>query len=173
MNDTRIPVFGIAGWKNSGKTTLVESLVFEFVRRGLSVSTIKHAHHNFNLDQEGTDSNRHHRAGAREVALVSPRKWALMHEIGPESTEPGLETMVAKMSECDLILAEGFKASAINKIETIRSSAQLHPPLWQTSDSVIAVATDTHMNDCPKPQFDLDDIGEIADFIMKSEGLTP
>ena len=101
-------LFGIVGWKNSGKTTLVSSLVREFTNRGLTVSTIKHAHHNFQIDSERTASFSHRAAGAHEVALVSKDRWALMHENKSASEEPSLDSMVAKMAPCDLILVEGY-----------------------------------------------------------------
>lgn len=173
MNHHNTAIFGVSGWKNSGKTTLVEALVSEFTRRGLSVNTVKHAHHAFNLDHEGTDSWRHQNAGAREVALISSQRWALMHENAAGDTEPDLDTMVAKMTPCDLILAEGFKASPINKIETIRQSSLKRTPLWQTHEGVVAVASDTVLADCSKPQFSLNAISEIADFISQIEGLNP
>ena len=113
------PVFGIGGWKNSGKTTLTERLVAEFTRRGLRLATVKHAHHDFDIDKEGTDSFRHRRAGAREVAIVSGRRWALMHELDGE-TEPTLDAIVARLSPADLILVEGFKRGSHPKIEVRR-----------------------------------------------------
>lgn len=164
-------VFGIVGWKNSGKTTLVSSLVAEFTARGLAVSTIKHAHHNFTLDQKDTDSDRHRQAGAREIALVSSRRWAIMHEITSSGEEPELETMIAKMSPCDLILVEGYKNSSIQKIEAVRHESAKETPLWQTHPGIIGVATDRPIEDCDKPQFDLDEVSTIADFIAQISGL--
>ena len=164
-------VFGIVGWKNSGKTTLVSSLVREFTNRGLSVSTIKHSHHKFAIDVPGTDSFGHREAGAHEVALVSSKRWALMHEIETDGEEPSLETMVTKMAPCDLILVEGFKASPIQKMEASRRGASLEPPLWQTHDGIVAVAGDFPHDECSLPQFNLDDIEEIANFIAQISGL--
>ena len=101
-------VFGITGWKNSGKTTLTERLVAEFTRRGFRVSTVKHAHHDFDIDREGADSYRHRLAGAAEVAIVSGRRWALMHELRGED-EPKLDEILARLAPCDLVLVEGYK----------------------------------------------------------------
>jgi molybdopterin-guanine dinucleotide biosynthesis protein B len=113
------PVFGITGWKNSGKTQLVTRLVAEFTQRGLKVSTVKHAHHNFDVDKPGADSYRHREAGAVEVALVSGRRWALMHELRDQE-EPPLEDILARLTPCDLILIEGYKRENHPKIETRR-----------------------------------------------------
>lgn len=164
-------VFGIAGWKNSGKTTLVSSLVAEFTRRGLKVSTIKHAHHNFSIDQPGTDSYRHRESGAHEVALVSSKRWAIMHENSTDSEEPSLENMISKLGPCDIILVEGYKSSQINKIESIRHEAIKETPLWQTHPGIVAVACDQPLENCDKPQFDLDDIAGIADYIIQISGV--
>jgi len=164
-------VFGIVGWKNSGKTTLVSALVAEFTRRGLKVSTIKHAHHNFSIDQKGTDSFRHRESGAHEVALVSSKRWAIMHENSTDSEEPSLQNMVAKLAPCDLILVEGYKNSPIKKLEAIRRDAAKETPLWQTHQGIVGIACDTPLEDYDKPQFDLDDISGIADFIIQISGV--
>ena len=164
-------VFGIAGWKNSGKTTLVSSLVAEFTRRGLKVSTIKHAHHNFSIDRPGTDSYRHRESGAHEVALVSSKRWAIMHENSTDSEEPSVENMISKLGPCDIILVEGYKNSQINKIESIRHEAIKETPLWQTHPGIVAVACNQPLKNCDKPQFDLDDIAGIADFIIQISGV--
>ena len=102
------PVFGVTGWKNSGKTTLVSRLVAEITARGYSVSTVKHAHHNFDIDQKGRDSYAHREAGAHEVALVSGRRWALMHELRGEE-EPSLADVLAKLSPCDLVIVRRIR----------------------------------------------------------------
>ena len=164
-------LFGIVGWKNSGKTTLVSALVAEFSSRGLKVSTIKHAHHNFAFDKEGTDSFNHRAAGAHEVAIVSSKRWAIVHENATESEEPSLENMVSKLGPCDLILVEGYKNSDIQKIETIRLDSQKETPLWQTHKGIVGVASDGPINGCNKPQFDLQDVGGIADFIIQISGV--
>ncbi|MEP1207965.1 MAG: molybdopterin-guanine dinucleotide biosynthesis protein B [Rhizobiaceae bacterium] len=164
-------VFGIVGWKNSGKTTLVSALVAELTGRGLTVSTIKHAHHNFSIDQPGTDSHRHRQSGAHEVALVSSKRWAIMHENATDSEEPSLQTMVAKMAPCDLIIVEGYKNSPIRKLEAIRQESVKETPLWQTHSGIVGVASNGPLEGCEMPKFDLDDIAGIADFIIQICGV--
>ena len=164
-------LFGIVGWKNSGKTTLVSALVREFTTRGLKVSTIKHAHHNFTFDKEGTDSFNHRAAGAHEVALVSSKRWAIIHENQTQTEEPSLENMVSKLGPCDLILVEGYKNSKIQKIEAIRHASQRETPLWQTHEGIVGVAADAPVEGCDKPQFELDDVSAIADFIVQISGI--
>ncbi len=157
-------VFGITGWKNSGKTTLTERLVRELVARGWTVSTVKHAHHGFDIDKEGTDSFRHREAGAREVAIVSGRRWALMHELDGEE-EPALGDILARIAPCDIVLVEGYKHESHLKIEARRRDARDHTPLSPNDPNIVAVAAD-----CPQPRetlpvFDIDDVPAIADFI--------
>ena len=155
---------GIAGWKNSGKTRLVESLVKELTGRGYAVSTIKHAHHGFDVDQAGTDSHRHRTAGAREVLVSSARRWALMHEVLDQ--EAGLDELVAKMSPVDLVIVEGFKAAPLAKIETRRTGA-CGEALAPSDPTVIAVAADKVGTDQVVPEFDLNDVGGISDFVIR------
>ena len=136
-------IYGITGWKNSGKTGLMERLVSEFVKRGFSVSTIKHAHHSFDVDRSGKDSHRHRVAGASEVLLASRNRFALMHELRAED-EPSLELLLAKLSPVDLVLIEGFKRDRHAKIETFR--AVTGTELIATNDPTIhAVASDVAM----------------------------
>ena len=161
----RAPVFGVTGWKNAGKTTLVERLVAEFVRRGWRVSTVKHAHHEFDIDHEGRDSYRHRKAGASEVAIVSSRRWALIHELEGES-EPPLQEVLARLSPCDLVIVEGYKREGHKKIEVRRKDAKEVTPLAPTDGSIIAVASDTRITDTALPVFDVDDARAIADFIV-------
>ncbi len=162
-------VFGICGWKNSGKTTLVERLVAEIASRGFTVSTIKHAHHRFDVDQPGKDSWRHRKAGAREVLLASRRRWALMHELDGEE-EPSLEELVAMMAPVDLILVEGYKRDGHDKIEAHR--AETGQPLIAREDpTIVAVASDSAPEGLAVPLFHLDDVGAIADFILAHVGL--
>ncbi len=163
-------VFGITGWKNTGKTTLVSALVAELTRRGHTISTIKHAHQSFDIDKPQTDSFSHRAAGAREVAIVSPKRWALMHEIEESSDAPSLETMLSKIAPCDIVLVEGFKASSIDKLECIRKEVA-ETPIWKSNDSVIALATDCPATQCRLPQFDLNDPALIADYIAKRTGI--
>ena len=165
------PVFGVTGWKNSGKTTLVTRLVKEFTRRGLRVSTVKHAHHDFDIDKPETDSFRHREAGATEVLIVSGHRWALMHELRGE-TEPPLEAALQRLSPCDLVLVEGYKREAHPKIEARRSVAARSEPLWPGDPSILAVAAD-HAIQTDRPSFDLDDVAGIADFIAARLSLGP
>lgn len=158
------PVFGVTGWKNSGKTTLVTRLVAEFTRRGLKVSTVKHAHHEFDIDKPNTDSFRHRESGAAEVMIVSGHRWALMHELRGE-TEPPLEAALARLSPCDLILVEGYKRERHPKIEARRQAAAKNEPLAPTDPSIMAVAADHPTEAHGRPVFALDDVAAIADFI--------
>ena len=161
-------IYGITGWKNSGKTGLMERLVSEFVKRGFSVSTIKHAHHSFDVDRSGKDSHRHRVAGASEVLLASRNRFALMHELRAED-EPSLEVLLAKLSPVDLVLIEGFKRDRHAKIETFR--AVTGTELIATNDPTIhAVASDVAMA-LDRPVFDLDDTAAIANFIRSEVAL--
>ena len=164
-------VFGITGWKNSGKTTLTERLVAELTRRGWKVSTVKHAHHDFDIDVAGTDSFRHRQAGASEVAVVSGRRWALMHELRGED-EPTLEMVLARLAPCDLVLVEGYKREGHNKIETRRKAAKDTTPLSSSDPSIAAIASDHPVEGETLPVFGLDDVGAIADFIENATGLS-
>lgn len=167
---TKRRIFGITGWKNSGKTTLTERLVAEFRRRGKRVSTIKHAHHDFDIDREGTDSYRHRAAGAGEVAIVSGRRWALMHELG-DATEPTLDNVIAKLAPCDIVLIEGYKQEAHRKIEVRRVGARETKPLAGSIPNVVAIAADHPVVGGHLPAFALDDVSSIADFIAALTGL--
>ena len=163
-------IFGVTGWKNSGKTGLMERLVTEITSRGFKVSTIKHAHHSFDVDHPGRDSHRHRTAGASEVMLASGNRWALMHELRDEE-EPPFTDLLARMSPVDLILVEGYKRESHPKIECFRDGVS--DPLRQKTDSTIcAVATDTDVNALDVPVFDLNNTAQIADFILKHQGLS-
>lgn len=159
------PLIGIAGWKDSGKTTLVTKLVAEFTRRGLSVATIKHAHHAFQIDDGETDSARHRRAGASQVAIVSPVRWALVRELNG-APEPKLEEIIAALKPCDLIMVEGYKRAPIPKIEVRRSASLDKRALFEGDRQVIAIAADHAIAAAALPVFGLDDIGAMADFIQ-------
>ena len=163
-------VFGIAGWKNSGKTTLTEKLVAELSRRGWTVSTIKHAHHAFDVDHPGTDSFRHREAGAKEVAVVSSNRWALVHELRGEY-EPGLADVLTRLGPCDLVLVEGYKAGAHKKLEVRRLDARKREPISVSDASVVAIAADHAVADESVPVFGLDDVEPIANLIEKETGL--
>ncbi len=145
-------------------------LVEEFTARGFRVSTVKHAHHAFDVDREGTDSHRHRSAGASEVALVSGRRWVLMHELRDDD-EPALAEILAKLSPCDLVLIEGYKREAHAKIEVRRVEARQRTPLAPDDPHILAIASDRREPAESLPQFDLDDISAIADFIAAHCGL--
>ncbi len=164
-------IYGITGWKNSGKTGLVERLVAEIRGRGFSVSTVKHAHHSFDVDHEGTDSYRHRAAGAREVMLASSRRWALMHESDPPE-DPALADLLARLSPVDLVLIEGYKRDTHPKIEAHRGETG-KPLIAQEDETIRAVASDSALEGLSCPVFDLDDTSAIADFILAETGLQP
>ena len=163
-------VFGITGWKNSGKTTLTEKLVTELVARGWTVSTVKHAHHEFDIDKPGADSFRHRQAGATEVAVVSGKRWALMHELRAED-EPTLEAILSRLAPCDVVLVEGYKREAHSKIETRRLEAKDRSQLSAGDPHIVAIAADFAVTGESLPVFDLNDTGGIADFIEHITGL--
>jgi molybdopterin-guanine dinucleotide biosynthesis protein B len=162
-------IFGIAGWSGSGKTTLVTALIPEFLAQGVSVSTVKHAHHGFDIDRPGKDSWRHREAGAREVMVASDRRWALMHELQGAS-EPALDCLIAKMSPVDLVLVEGFKRHPHPKIEIYRQALG-KPPLYPDDRFVVAVAADGEPPGLPLPWLPLSDAAAIARFIIDHQGL--
>jgi molybdopterin-guanine dinucleotide biosynthesis protein B len=164
------PVIGIAGWKKSGKTTLAERLIAEFTRRGLKVASVKHAHHDFRIDDAETDSARHRRAGASQVAVVSAKRWALIAEL-EGAPEPDLAQIVAWLGPCDLVIVEGYKSAPIPKIEARRSAAFGTEPLADKDPSVIAIAADHAADGHGRPVFALDDVASIADFVAGSIGL--
>jgi molybdopterin-guanine dinucleotide biosynthesis protein B len=156
-------VLGIAGWSGSGKTTLLAKLIPALIGRGLTVSTIKHAHHDFDIDQPGKDSWRHREAGATEVLVSSDRRWALMHE-HRGAAEPPLAALLAKLQPVDLVLVEGFKREAYPKLEVWRAGTG-KPPLHPEDPSIIAVASDGPIADSTRRRLDIDDIEAIADFV--------
>jgi molybdopterin-guanine dinucleotide biosynthesis protein B len=166
----KTPVIGIAGWKSSGKTTLVERLVAELVRRGLRVATVKHAHHEARIDDGATDSARHRRAGASEVALVSSARWAIVHELREED-EPTLDEVLARLSPADIVIVEGYKRAPIPKIEVRRAEQATKEPLAARDPHVVAIAADHAVAETNLPYFALDDISAIADFITARFGI--
>ena len=151
-------VFGVTGWKNAGKTTLVERLVAEFVRRGWTVNTLKHAHHDADIDQPGRDSWRHRVAGAKEVALVGGHRYAIMRE----QEDPQLSEVLERLAPADLVLIEGFKREPHPKIEVRAGTGE---PMAAKDGTIVAVAADERPADGDRPWFRRDDIGAIADFI--------
>lgn len=158
-------IFGIAGWKNSGKTGLAVRLVTELTARGFKVSTIKHAHHDFDIDKIGADSWRHREAGAHEVTIVSGTRYAIMHELRG-APEPTLEEVLARLAPCDIVLIEGYKREPVPKIEARRLEAANRVPLAPTDPHIRAIAADHGIEGEGLPVFDLDDTLSIADFIL-------
>ncbi len=158
-------VFGISGWKNSGKTTLTSAVIKELTARGLRVSSVKHSHHNVDVDQEGTDSFKHRISGASEVMLASSKRFALMHEIAAGEEEWSLDQLLEKMSAVDLILVEGFKSSNIPKIQTIRNESLENEGRGQINN-IVAYAADMPI-ETDLPVLDIDDVTKVADFIIE------
>ena len=157
-------IFGLAGWSGSGKTTLMTALIPELVDRGVTVSTLKHAHHAFDVDQPGKDSWRHRQAGAEEVMVSSPARWALMHELRG-APEPSFEELVRRMSPVDLLLVEGFKREALPKIEVHRA-ANGKPPIHPQDDCIVALVSDGADPPAHPPHAALDDIAAAADLVL-------
>jgi molybdopterin-guanine dinucleotide biosynthesis protein MobB len=158
-------LWGVTGWKNSGKTGLIERLLAIFVARGLTVSTIKHAHHSFDVDHKGRDSYRHRDAGASEVLLSSRNRWALMHENRGQD-EASLDALLARLSPVDLVLIEGFKRESHPKIEAHRAATD-QPLIAPGDETIRAIASDSGFTVPGRPTFDLNDTDAIADFITR------
>ena len=157
-------VFGFAGWSGSGKTTLIEKLIPLFVGQGLRVSLIKHAHHDFDVDQPGKDSYRHRKAGASEVLVSSGQRWALMHELRG-APEPGLDELVRHIAPCDLLLVEGFKKEPIPKLEVYRAETG-KPLLFPDDPYIVAVASDVPLTQ-DVFTIDINNVDQVAEFILK------
>lgn len=162
-------VIGFAGWSGSGKTTLVTQLIPVLVGRGVTVSTMKHAHHAFDVDKPGKDSYQHRAAGATEVMIGSGRRWALMHELR-EEVEPDSLALMKHMSPVDLLIIEGWKKEGHEKIE-IHRPAHGKPLIQPDDPRVVAVASDEDLPGLPVPRLDLNNIEAIADFIVEHCGL--
>lgn len=161
-------VIGIAGYSGSGKTTLIEKVIPLLVREGLRVSLIKHAHHEFDVDQPGKDSWRHRQAGCVEVLVSSSERWALMHELRG-APEPSLQEQLKLFGSCDLVIVEGYKKEPFPRVEVHRRSG--HTPLLYPDDPhVVAVATDEPL-DTALPQLDVDDAAAVARFVIQHLGL--
>jgi molybdopterin-guanine dinucleotide biosynthesis protein B len=157
-------VLGLAGWSGSGKTTLLVRLIPLLVQRGLRVATLKHAHHDFDVDTPGKDSWEHRKAGASEVIVASSRRWVQMHELNGED-EPALGTLLRRVSPCDLVLVEGFKHQRHAKLE-IHRPALGKPALYLEDTAVVAVATDGLLREPHPPRVDLNDTAAVADCVL-------
>jgi molybdopterin-guanine dinucleotide biosynthesis protein B len=156
-------VIGIAGWSGAGKTTLLTRVIPCLAARGLRVSTVKHAHHAFDVDQPGKDSHTHREAGATEVLVSSANRWALMHELRGEP-EWALGALLGKLSPVDLVLVEGFKREAHPKLEVYR--AVVGKPLLHPEDpNIVAIASDGAVK-ASVPVLSLDDIDAVADILL-------
>ena len=161
-------IIGLAGYSGSGKTTLIEKVIPLLVAEGLRVALIKHAHHEFDVDQPGKDSYRHRHAGCAEVLVSSSKRWALIHELRG-APEPSLQDQLKQLSACDLVIVEGYKSAAIPKLEVHRR-ASTTPLLFPEDEHVVAVATDEPLQ-TKLPQLDLDDAPAVARFIIQHLGL--
>ena len=161
-------IIGLAGWSGSGKTTLIKKLIPCLIARGISVSTLKHAHHGFDLDQPGKDSFFHRAAGATEVIISSAKRWAILHELR-EQPEWDLAALVGKMSPVDLVLVEGFKRDAFPKLE-IHRIANGKPLIHPEDPHIVAVASDSALPQSKVPVVDLNDIEAIADLLLQTCG---
>lgn len=163
-------VIGVAGFKNSGKTTLVEKLVRHLTGSGLRVSTVKHAHHSFDIDHEGRDSFRHRKAGATEVAVISRDRTAIIHELRGDEP-PSLEQVLVQLQPCDLVIVEGYKRDSHDKIE-VRNLTLHHPALAGDDPTVVAIAANGPVPGAPVPVFDRDDVAALAQFIVRHMSLS-
>ena len=159
-------VIGLAGWSGAGKTTLLAKLIPALTARGVSVSTLKHAHHAFDIDRPGKDSHTHREAGAREVLIASAKRFALMREYAPGEEEPPLRDLIARLSPVDLLVVEGFKAWPHPKL-ALHRAANEKPPIWDVAPSVRAIASDVALPEAPVPVVDLDDVAAIADIVLR------
>lgn len=160
------PIVGIVGWKKSGKTTLTVRLVAELVARGRRVATVKHAHHNFQIDEGATDSARHRQAGAHQVAVVSSERIAFIKELGSDR-EPDFAEVIAMLDPCDVIVVEGYKSAPVTKIEVRRTQSFSQQPLAPADPHVIAIAADHPTEPHGRPVYSLDDVSGLADLIER------
>jgi molybdopterin-guanine dinucleotide biosynthesis adapter protein len=160
----RMRVIGIAGWSGAGKTTLLAKLIPRFTARGLRVSTVKHAHHAFDIDQPGKDSHTHRMAGATEVLVSSANRWALVHELRG-AAEPTLSELLTKLAPVDLVIVEGFKHGTHPKLEIYRGAVG-KPPLHPDDPHIVAVASDAPVPGARVPVVGLDDLDALADLML-------
>jgi molybdopterin-guanine dinucleotide biosynthesis protein MobB len=164
-NSRSTRIIGLAGWSGSGKTTLLIKVIPRLIARGLTISTLKHAHHNFDVDKPGKDSHSHRMAGATEVLVGSANRWALVHELRGK-TEPRLPELLAKLSPVDLVIIEGYKRDPHPKLEVYR--AAVGKPLMHPDDPhIVAIASDVALPSARVPVFSLEDIDDVADLLLK------
>lgn len=163
-------VLGLVGWSGSGKTTLLAAMLPLLRARGLRVSTVKHAHHGFDIDRPGKDSYRHREAGAHEVLVASGTRWALLHEL--DGPEPSLDELLARLSPVDLVLVEGFKSGGCRKLEVYRPSLG-QPPLYPERPDIVAVASDAPLPGCDRPVLPLDDPARVVDWVTVLMDIIP
>ena len=167
--------FGLVGWSGSGKTTLVTALLPELIGRGYIVSTMKHTHHNFDIDKKGKDSFEHRMAGANEVLITGSSRWAMLHE-NRNAPEPSIEQLLDRMEDVDLVLIEGFKSHCHQKLEVFRPAVG-KPLLAREDKTIVAIASDAQVSDLTGLVakdviiINLNNIKAVADFIVKQTGL--
>jgi molybdopterin-guanine dinucleotide biosynthesis protein B len=164
------PLIGIVGWKNSGKTTLIEGLVAALARDGLRVATVKHTHHELRAHDGATDGERHARAGAVKTAVISPSQWELAGEL-MSNPAPALDEVAERLGPADLVLIEGFKSAPIPKIEVRREASPTRDQLAPRDPNVIAIAADHAVEGASVPVFSLDDVAAIAAFVRSAAGV--
>jgi molybdopterin-guanine dinucleotide biosynthesis protein B len=157
-------VIGIAGWSGAGKTTLLTKLIPRLVERGLKVSTVKHAHHGFDVDQKGKDSHSHRMAGATEVLVASASRWALVHELRGDA-EPALDALLQKLAPVDLVIVEGFKRGSHPKLEIYRAALG-KPPLHPEDPHIVAIASDQPLPNARVPVLAIDDVEAILETLL-------
>jgi molybdopterin-guanine dinucleotide biosynthesis adapter protein len=158
-------VIGLAGWSGSGKTTLLTKVIPRIAARGLKVSTLKHAHHAFDVDLPGKDSHSHRMAGATEVLVGSANRWAQVHELRGEP-EPGLDALLRRLSPVDLVLVEGYKRERHPKLEVYRAVND-KPLLHPYDPAIVAIASDVPLPGARVPVVDLDDVDAIVDILLR------
>jgi molybdopterin-guanine dinucleotide biosynthesis protein B len=164
LYEAKMRIIGLAGWSGSGKTTLLTKVIPRLTARGKRVSTLKHAHHNFDVDRPGKDSFEHRSAGATEVLVISGNRWALMHELRG-APEPALPDLLGKLSDVDLVLVEGFKRESFPKLE-IHRAANAKPLLQPEDHWIVAIASDAPLPGAAVPVVDLNDIDAIAEILL-------
>ena len=168
LERSELKIIGIVGWSGSGKTTLMKQLLPELIKRDFRVSTMKHAHHNFEIDKPGKDSHIHRKAGAHEVVITSSQRWTILHE-NRDMAEPNIDYLLTRLEQVDMVLIEGFKEHSHAKIEVYRST--LGKPLLARDDSsIVAIAADSSIILNGVKLLDLNNIKEIADFIVQHCG---